>query len=264
MRLSINNMRKREEYLKELIQEKENALREVPEGFLKISYSHGKPQYKLISGKEKKKELYIHSNDIELVRKLAQKTYDERVLKKAKDEIQSISSLVELYEKGNCDDVYDGFSVTRKSLVTPIMIPDDEFVRQWLDDDYEGLGFEEGSPEHYSERGLRVRSKSEASIADKYDGRGIPMKFEKPLRLKGYGTAYPDFTVLSVRFRKVFIHEHMGMMDDPVYAEQNVKKIVAYEKNGYFPGKNLILTFETKQQPFDPRLMDDIIEQYLL
>ena len=36
---------------------------------------------------------------------------------------------VELYEKGNCDDVYDGFSVTRKSLVTPIMIPDDEFVR---------------------------------------------------------------------------------------------------------------------------------------
>ena len=138
MKLSINNMRKREEYLKELIQEKEDALKEVPEGFLKISYSHGKPQYKLISGKEKKKELYIHSNDIELVRKLAQKTYDERVLKKAKDEIQSISSLVELYEKGNCDDIYDGFSVTRKSLVTPIMIPDDEFVRQWLDDDYEG------------------------------------------------------------------------------------------------------------------------------
>lgn len=35
MKLSINNMRKREEYLKELIQEKEDALKEVPEGFLK-------------------------------------------------------------------------------------------------------------------------------------------------------------------------------------------------------------------------------------
>ena len=263
MKLSLNNMRGREEYLRKLIEDKTEALKNAPDGNLKVSYSHGKLQYKQYFGKDKK-ELYIPAGKTELVRQLAQKAYDENVLKKAIREKRNISSLVELYERGNCDDVFESLLEARKSLVTPIMIPDDEFVRQWLDDDYEGLGFEEGSPEHYSERGLRVRSKSEASIADKYDGREIPMKFEKPLRLKGYGTAYPDFTVLSVRFRKVFIHEHMGMMDDPVYAEQNVKKIVAYEKNGYFPGKNLILTFETKQQPFDPRLMDDIIEQYLL
>lgn len=264
MRLSLNNFRGREEYLRKLIAEKEKDLLNAPEGYLKISYSHGKVQYKQTHIGDNKKERHISSGDMTLVRQLAQKKYDEKVLKKAKQEICTISRLLSQYESGTCDSLYNGLSDVRKKLIVPVMIPDDEFIRKWLDDDYEGLGFEEGSREYYSSGGLRVRSKSESSIADKYDGYKIPMKFEKPLFLKSYGTAYPDFTLLNVRLRKVYIHEHMGMMDDPEYAEQNTKKIIAYQKNGYFPGKNLIITFETKGQPFDVRLMDDIIKQYLL
>ena len=81
--------------------------------------------------------------------------------------------------------------------------------------------------------------------------------------LKGYGWVNPDFRVLNIRLRKEFIHEHLGKMDDPEYAVKNIAKLNAYMRNGYFPGKNLIITFETQSAPFDARIMDDIIEQYL-
>ena len=106
MKLSLNNMRGREEYLRKLIEDKAEALKNAPDGNLKVSYSHGKLQYKQYFGKDKK-ELYIPAGKTELVRQLAQKAYDENVLKKAIREKRNISSLVELYERGNCDDVFE-------------------------------------------------------------------------------------------------------------------------------------------------------------
>ncbi|MBR3260594.1 MAG: hypothetical protein IKF95_04515 [Firmicutes bacterium] len=195
---------------------------------------------------------------------LAQKEYDEKVLKYARTELNSLNKLIRRYEIGTAEDIYENLPPARRALVTPIFIPDDQFVKNWLAQQYEGLGFEEGAPEFYAESGLRVRSKSEIGIANKYDELQIPMLFERPLKLKGWKTVYPDFTLLNVRLRKEFIHEHLGKMDDPEYAEENVAKINAYEKNGYYPGKNLILTFETKGNPFDVRKIEDIAKQYLL
>ena len=57
------------------------------------------------------------------------------------------------------------------------------------------------------------------------------------------------------------IYEHGDQWE---YVEENVAKIRAYERNGYFPGKNLILTFETKAHPFDAKRIEDIAAQYLL
>ena len=172
--------------------------------------------------------------------------------------------MIRRYEIGTAEDIYENLPPARRALVTPILLPDDQFVKNWLAQQYEGLGFEEGAPEFYADSGLRVRSKSEIGIANKYGELQIPMLFERPLKLKGWKTVYPDFTLLNVRLRKEFIHEHLGKMDDPEYAEENVAKINAYEKNGYYPGKNLILTFETKGNPFDVRKIEDIAKQYLL
>ena len=185
-------------------------------------------------------------------------------LKVAKKELNTLNKLIGRYSLGSAEDVYSKLNPARRALVKPILLPDDQFVKNWLAQQYEGLGFEEGAPEFYTDSGLRVRSKSEIGIANKYGELQIPMLFERPLKLKGWKTVYPDFTLLNVRLRKEFIHEHLGKMDDPEYAEENVAKINAYEKNGYYPGKNLILTFETKGNPFDVRKIEDIAKQYLL
>lgn len=53
-------------------------------------------------------------------------------------------------------------------------------------------------------------------------------------------------------------------MDDREYAEKTIKKIENYEKNGIFPGKNLIMTFETKQHPLSMRIVSENIEEFLV
>ena len=55
-----------------------------------------------------------------------------------------------------------------------------------------------------------------------------------------------------------------GMMDDPEYANKNIKKISIYEQNGYHAGNNMILTFESSQVPLSSNIIKDKIEQYLL
>ena len=59
------------------------------------------------------------------------------------------------------------------------------------------------------------------------------------------GTVYPDFTFLSKKTGEEIYWEHNGMVDNPVYARNMVRKIECYENNGIFPGERLILTYET-------------------
>ncbi|MBQ3390514.1 MAG: hypothetical protein IJG57_05540 [Firmicutes bacterium] len=53
-------------------------------------------------------------------------------------------------------------------------------------------------------------------------------------------------------------------MDDPEYSEKAVRKINAYQAAGYYPGEDLIITMETKNQPLDVRLVKKLIEKYCL
>ena len=264
MRLSLNNFKSRAEYLNKIIESKTDSLVTALPGRLRIADGTRKPRYYHVSDTGYKSRRYLKRSERETAVLLAQKDYDRRVVKSAEAELKILNKLIDSYELGTAEDIYGKLQPARRALVTPILLPDEEFAKNWLAQPYEGLGFEEGAPEYYAESGLRVRSKSEIGIANKYDEFEIPMLFERPIKLKGWKTVYPDFTLLNVRLRKEFIHEHLGKMDDPEYLMENIAKINAYMKNGYFPGKNLILTFETKSQPFDLRIMDLIINQYLL
>ena len=66
-------------------------------------------------------------------------------------------------------------------------------------------------------KGEYVSSKSEKIIADTLTKNNINYVYELPLRLKGYGTVKPDFTVLNKRTRQEYVWEHFGMMDGNVY-----------------------------------------------
>ncbi len=69
---------------------------------------------------------------------------------------------------------------------------------------------------------------------------------------------------LNVRKRKEVILEHFGKMDDFRYVSKNIPKIDIYQKNGFFPGDNFIMSFETSQYPLDVRTIDILIVKYLL
>ena len=63
--------------------------------------------------------------------------------------------------------------------------------------------------------------------------------------------------------RQTLIWEHLGMMDNEGYALNALERILRYERNGYFPGKNLILTHETSRNPMDIQIVKRTIQTYL-
>ena len=131
-------------------------------------------------------------------------------------------------------------------------------------EEYRKKDFPEGTPVILTEKGERVRSKSEKIMADYFYRSGIPYHYEKPLYLNRFGIVHPDFTFLSKASGQEIYWVHDGRIDDPVYAHNAVKKIQAYEENDIYPGERLILTFETEKNVLDMRHVKRLAEKYLI
>lgn len=253
----------REAFLLKLKKEKETSLETAPEGSLRICRQRNKALYFLRDNPKDFNGKYIREQDLPLAQQLAQKTYDVSVLRAINQELRAIQKYFSAIPKISAENVYETLSKDRQHLITPIEDTDEEYIKRWSAVEYQGKEFDEHLPELFTSKGERVRSKSEIIIADSLARESIPYRYESPLRLAGYGKIHPDFTVLNVRLRKELYWEHLGMMDEPTYVEKAVQKIVSYEQNGIFPGENLILTFETRQNPINQKLVTLMIQRYL-
>ena len=204
--------------------------------------------------------IYIPKSEQELVKRLAQKDYDEKILSCAQKRLRQIDRILSDYEDDEIEQVYTNQHMERQRLIQPVEPTWEQLVKSWIEEEYEPRGFVDGTPVIYSDRGERVRSKTERSIADFLFKNNIPYKYECPLYLKGYGTVYPDFTILSKKKRKLVYWEHDGKMDDSEYAISAVKKIQTYQNNGIILGENLIVTFETSKTVLNTSSLEGIIQ----
>ena len=112
-------------------------------------------------------------------------------------------------------------------------------------------------------RGEKVRSKSEAILADILYGLGIPYHYEKPLYLGSGKVRYPDFTLLKIKSREEIYLEHFGMLDDDEYREKSLLKLDEYRKHGIYVGKNLIFTYETEKSPLDIKGIEKMLKEVM-
>ena len=205
---------------------------------------------------------YIPKKQIETAARLAQKTYDEKVLEIVKKREQQFSRILRDYEDNEVENIYLKECLHRKELIKPVEPTWEQKVEQWLSIPFQGKPFAENAPNIFTNRGERVRSKSEKILADFFDSLEIPYKYECPLYLKPYGIVYPDFTLLSRRTGKEVYWEHEGMMDQPEYARSAVKKIDLYQSNGIMMGDRLILTFETSMTMLNTGQLKNIMMLY--
>ena len=134
---------------------------------------------------------------MELERLLAQKNYNESVVKKAEARLKQIKKITKNYSDDEIEKIYTSMNKERQALVTPVESTWDQLLKMWYEEEYQGKEFKEGTLLILTEKGERVRSKSEKILADYFYRNNIPYKYEKPLYLKGYGIVYPDFTLLS-------------------------------------------------------------------
>lgn len=91
----------------------------------------------------------------------------------------------------------------------------------------------------------------------------IPFRYECAIHLDSL-TFYPDFTIRHPRTGEFYYWEHFGFVDNPNYRNKMHFKLEHFISNGILPTGHLITTFETKEQPLNPSLVEDIIKYYFV
>lgn len=251
------------EYYKRIVDTLESEGANYPEGKLRISVDKNKVRYYHCLDEDEGIQTYIHANELTLARKLAQKSYNEKLLKLAKKRLGQINRLLKDFDEYEVDKLYDDLHSARKKLIVAIDKTLEQKYEEWVNLEYQGKEFKEGTSLILTEKNERVRSKSEKIMADFFYRNGIEYKYEKPLYLKGFGTVYPDFSLYSKKQGCEVYWEHAGKMDDPVYASKAIKKIEEYENNGIYMGDRLIVTFETSTRILSTREIERNIKRFL-
>lgn len=248
--------------LANVIRKTEKRLQRAPEGSVRVIRHGNGVQFYLRKGSDTS-GVYMPAADREKAISLLQKRYDYLIAKAAKEQLNVIERFLNKYDPDKLKEIYESLPEFRRSLITPEELSDQAFLKQWSAYDYEPKAFQEGSPEHYTSSGERVRSKSEVMIADALKQAGIPYRYECPLQL-GNMTIHPDFCILRVRDRETLYWEHLGMMDDPEYCNNAIHRIRCYEYYGIYPGINLILSMETSQIPINTAVIRKLIDAYCI
>ena len=256
-----------------LLEEKENELQNAPAGSLRISKSGKTTQFYQITKTGDTHGKYIAAKNYKLAKALAQKDYDKKLIATLKKELKFLEKTLRAYkwlQKSTTPaaKIFAKLNKLRRPLIHPASLPAEDFVKLWQSVEYTGKPFSEDDYELYTSQKERVRSKSEIIIADTLHRLNIPYRYEFPLEIiteKGIRrTFHPDFICLNIRTRQEFIWEHFGKMDDAEYASSAAQKLRLYEKNGIFPGKNLIISMETSTSPINSMQIEKTAKQYLL
>ncbi|MBR3032471.1 MAG: hypothetical protein IKH92_05580 [Clostridiales bacterium] len=226
---------------------------EAPEGRLRIDNSKGTPRYYQVS-KKYSNGRFIPEKEIETAKKLAQKDYAKHFMALAQREINCINGYFREVDKENAEFTFLDLKDFRRILVSPLLLDSKTFAEKWSSLPFDSNPNYVDGLIYPTKRGELVRSKTEVFIANTYYELGIPYRYECAMRLKNGALRYPDFTTLDQYRHQVVYHEHFGLIEDAGYRRAAMKKISEYSKSGIFIGKNLILTFETEYEPFDPEL----------
>lgn len=237
-------LNKRKEYLQDLMREIDIRLYTSPQGALRVSNIKGIPRYYHMTKVGDTQGKYIQKKNKNLACQLAQKDYMQKLYREAAKELESINIYLTNHGEADLEKVYDGLNQYRKEIVTPLVITDEMHAEQWRNEMYETNPYHLEDKVYPTKKDEMVRSKSEVLLADMYYELGIPYRYEAELRLKNGKRKYPDFTLLNIKTREVIYHEHLGLMDNEEYRQANFVKLDEYRKNGIYPGKNLIITYE--------------------
>lgn len=159
-----NMLIQEQEHLEKIVMQAKTNLSTEPEGHLRISIDQNKPRYYQCINDSK--GIYISRDEKELPRRLAQKGYNEAVIKKGETRLKQIKKITKNYSDDEIEKIYTSMNKARQLLVTPIEPTWDQLLTKWYEEEYQGKEFKEGIPLILTEKGERVRSKSEKILAD--------------------------------------------------------------------------------------------------
>ena len=240
----------------------ERWLENAPEGSI---HFRANPQgwswmYRAPGSKEPK---YLSKKKKELAEKLALKRVYKARIRDIDQQINAYRRCFKALEHANRAERLLERSAPLRMLTGKFLYYLPQNLTDWVEADYEK------NPQNPEMRrvptvsGEFVRSKSERSIYNLLRNANLPFRYECKLELEhARKPNYPDFTILNPSNGKMYYFEHFGMMDDPEYQQNFIKKMHTYLKNGIYPGVNLIMSFETNETPLDEVYVNHLLTYY--
>ncbi len=229
-----------------------------------VRFSKNKYGYQYYWENPDGKRTYVKVSELDQVRKKLQLDYDKALGEVLRTMRLRMDRFVRLYDMEMITDVYNNLCDARRSMVTPAVLPDDEYIKEW---EQAYLGGKNTYPEkgqYLTNKGEYVRSKSEKILADLFYKYEIPYVYEPLFELDDGGAMFPDFVLLNVQQRKTIYWEHFGLVTDAAYAIKTLSKLDAYERNGLEIGNTLLFSMESETSPLDIRMVEKKIKKCLL
>ncbi|MBQ9016295.1 MAG: hypothetical protein IJ109_09310 [Firmicutes bacterium] len=234
------------------------VLQRSPQGSLLWQENHGKDQLLHYCPNQSKKRQVI-TKDEPMQRLLARKEFARRSLQVLEPNVETLrramaelkpfdpqeilGSMRHAYSKLPEDYFFDWTDLAAELHLDRETEARIERHRDWGNAPYEQSDYKPWQKRHSTSRGLKVRSKSEALIIESlYHYHDIPHRYEQVQQIGNLIIA-PDLTFEGYDHREFYL-EHLGMMDDPEYAQRNFRKLASYYSIGLIPGDNLLLTFD--------------------
>lgn len=257
--MDYENARVKALKLEQKILDLEQKIVKLPQGDLICSHEKKRRRWFC---KLKGEKRYLKKQERSVAEALAAKRYYQFLLEEAKQEKSALDLYLRHYRgqeerQQQLEEEVAGY----RELLGPLFLPTEEKQARWLNEPYR-------TNPHYQESltmgvsGEFMRSKSEMMIKTALDNHKIASRYECELVL-GDNTYYPDFTILHPKTGKVIYWEHCGRIDKSNYVNRTITKLHTYLMHGIIPTINLILTFETQEQPLTYDIIEKNIDMYL-
>ncbi len=245
---------------KESVRKLESEVKSLKGGKLYVRNKNGRLYFsESVNSKEKGV-----TKSLERVCRLARQEYVELLLHKENAYCRALEKTAA--EARRIDEKYDERQIREKLNVLAsrgidmnrVYFAEDKY--EWMNAIYETNSYKSEQLRYVTKCGIRVRSKSERTIADRLTERGIAFRYEMRLDTES-GVMYPDF-VIRKENGELVIWEHFGLMNKNDYMLDAMKKIVKYRSAGFMQHNNLICTWEEDLENMDA--IDEIIVRFIL
>ena len=243
----------------------EEELELLPDGLLYIYTKRGYDHYCQrfpATGNAKKEHRFDISEDDEMIFALARKKFIMLSCDRIEADITQLDAMLERYKP--CDEE----SVMQEDLEKYPRIRPGVFINKrdqarWMEEFEQNESFYPEDLKSLSLDGTKMRSDGELYIAARLSHFGLPYRYEAETGIPDL-SGVPDFTIIRPRDRKLMYWEHFGMVGDPEYVDRNIYKVSKYIDYGIKPWDNFIMSFNQEGGGFNAKLIDSLIEGWLL
>lgn len=223
---------KEQDRLEKILSKTRKQVKDAPPGSLRLSKSRGWIQYYHCMPGEKRNGAYIPKADEELPQKLAQKAYDEKVLKLAEKRLGQLKRITKDYEDDEIENLFMKEHPERRKLICPVEPSWDQQIQEWESGEYKRKEFRIN---------MSVRS--------------ISMVL---------ALFIPILHSCLKRPERKFTGSMMGKWTARNTLKMRSEKSTHTKKMTFFPGERLILTFETGKTILNTKRIEELVARYLI